>query len=289
MRLGVVSAMLRWLPSIEAQIEWTEEAGFDAIELSCWHTAPPSFDGLWVRRKQPVEALAAALAPRLVGLPVRHLHASFFHAFDPTYGTFHPLFREAAIDEVAYACELAAALGATVVTVHPNGFVHGRSEDERRASFLEAVLRLEAIAAQHGVRVGVEAIQFLLPLERCELLRELDLRHVGVTLDLGHAHLRCVAPPLCMVPFEGRAFDAYGSVAAFIDALAPSIAHVHLHDSDGATSHLPLGDGDAPLRACVEALERVGYAGTVSIEAEGDAPAQRRYLRTVREWVARAG
>lgn len=289
MRLGVVSAMLRWLPSIEAQIEWTTAAGFDAIELSCWHSAPPEFDGLWARRKLPPLEVAAALEPRLTGVPERHLHASFFHAYDPTYATFHPLFREAAIDEAAYALELAAALGAKVVTVHPNGLVHGRGERERRASFVDAVERLERIAEQHGVKVGLEAIQYLLPLQRCDLLRDLGLRWVGLTLDLGHAHLRCVAPPLCMVPFGGRAFDAYGSVAGFIDAMASSIVHVHLHDCDGATSHLPIGAGDAALRDCVHALVRHGYAGAVSIEAEGDGAAQASYLRTVRGWVADAG
>lgn len=285
MDLGVVTAMLRWLPSIEAQIAWAKEEGFEAVELSLWHTAPVSFQGLWARRKRPVAEVAAGLLPLLEGLGTRHLHASFFHAYDPTYATFHPLFREAAIDEVGHALELAAAIGASVVTCHPNGLIHGRSEAERSQSFLAALQRLDAMAERQGVRVGVEAIQFLLPLEWCELVRDAGLRHVGLTLDLGHAHLRAGPPPLCMHPFEGHAFDRYGSVAGFIDAMAEQIVHVHLHDSDGEHSHLPLGAGSAPLRDCLMALRANGYRGTVSIEAEGDEGEQRRFLRTVRGWL----
>jgi sugar phosphate isomerase/epimerase len=288
MRLGVVTAMLRWLPGIESQLGWAKAAGFESVELSCWHTAPDGFDGLWARRRQSAAEVAGELAPALVGIAGRNVHASFFHAYDPTYCTFHPLFREAAIDEIGYALELAAAIGAGVVTCHPNGLIHGRGEAERRASFLDAVERLERMAAERGVRVGIEAIQYLLPLERCELLLDLGLEHVGLTIDLGHAHLRCGRPPLCMNPFEGRAYTAYGSVAAFIDRLLPLIVHVHLHDCDGDTSHLALGDGDAPLQACLDALVRNAYGGDLSIEAEGDERQQRAFLDTVRSWLAHA-
>lgn len=284
MRLGVVTAMLRWLSGIERQLAWAHDAGFQSVELSCWHTAPYDFDGLWARRRQPATVVGRDLAPSLEGIEGRNVHASFFHAYDPTYGTFHPLFREAAIEEIEYALDLARAIGARVVTCHPNGLIHGRGDAERRASFVDAVERIEGMAAERGVRVGLEAIQYLLPLERCELLRELGLEHVGITLDVGHAHLRCGSPPLCMHPFEGRAYAHYGSVTAFIERMMPLIVHVHLHDCDGDHSHLALGDGDAPLETIVHALVQNGYDGDLSIEAEGDERQQRAFLDTVRGW-----
>lgn len=288
MDIGIVTAMLRWEPGLLEQMAWAQQHGFECIELSCWHTAPDTFDGLWAHRWDGNDDYLRQVATATQTFNRVNLHASFFHAYDPTYCTFHPLWRESAIDEVLYALKVAARIGGRVVTCHPNGLIHGKTECERRNSFQAALVRLNDLAAERDVLIGVEAIQFLLPLEYCKMVAELGLSHVGLTLDLGHAHLRDTHAPLSMHRFEGAAFAAFGSVANFIAEMAPWIKHVHLHDSDGAKSHLPLGEGHANLCEAVVALKATGYDGFISVEAEGTPEQQISYRDMVRNWLAEA-
>lgn len=288
MQIGIVTAMIRWEPGLLEQIAWARRCGFECIELSCWHTAPASFDGLWAHRWDQSDDYLSQVQAATRGFKQINLHASFFHAYDPTYCTFHPLWREAALDEIECALKLAARLGAQVVTCHPNGLIHGKTEEKRRASFLDALVRLNGVAAELDVCLGVETIQYLLPLEYCHILTGLDLSHVALTLDLGHAHLYQTAPPLSMHSFEGPAYKAFGSVANFIRQMSPFIRHVHLHDSDGKTSHLPPGTGCADLSGCIAALQAAGYQGFVALEAEGSAEQQRAYRTMVERWIAEA-
>jgi len=288
MDIGIVTAMLRWEPGLLEQVAWAQQHGFECIELSCWHTAPDMFDGLWAHRWDGNDGYLRQVAAATKTFNRVNLHASFFHAYDPTYCTFHPLWRESAIDEVHHALQMAASLRARAVTCHPNGLIHGKTEYQRRTSFRAALVRINDLAAERDVLVGVEAIQFLLPLEYCRIIAELDLSHVGLTLDLGHAHLRDTQAPLSMHRFDGPAYASFGSVANFIHEMAPWIRHVHLHDSNGEKSHLPLGEGHANLREAVAALKVTGYDGFISVEAEGTPAQQLSYRDTVRKWIADA-
>ncbi len=286
MHIGIVTAMLRWAPGLVDQLVWARDNGFEGVELSCWHSAPVGFDGLWAHRWDAADDYLRQLDSIVQDFERITLHASFFHAYDPTYGTFHPLWRQSALDEVRYALGLAARFGGRVVTCHPNGLIHGKSEDERRASFCDAVIQLDGMAREYDVWVGLEAIQYLLPLEYCRLLADIPTTRVGLTLDLGHAHLNQTPPPLCMHAFDGPAYRAFGSVAGFIREMSPLIRHVHIHDSNGTVSHLPLGTGRADLAGCVSALRETGYDGVISLEAEGSAQQQLAYRELVQQWIA---
>jgi sugar phosphate isomerase/epimerase len=288
MYIGIVTAMMRWEPSLLDQLVWARDNGFDCIELSCWHSAPAGFDGLWAHRWDVTDGYLRQLDSVLQDFERINLHASFFHAYDPTYCTFHPMWRQSALDEMRYALGLAGRFGGRVVTCHPNGLIHGKTEDERRASFLDAVAQLDDMAREQNVWVGLEAIQYLLPLEYCRMLMDAHTTHIGLTLDIGHAHLNETAPPLCMHSFDGPAYRAFGSVANFIREMSPLIRHVHIHDSDGTVSHLPLGTGRADLVGCVSALQEARYAGVISLEAEGPAQQQLTYREMVQQWIADA-
>ncbi|MBW2341716.1 MAG: sugar phosphate isomerase/epimerase [Deltaproteobacteria bacterium] len=60
---------------------------------------------------------------------------------------------------------------------------------------------------------------------------------------------------------------AFGLIAAYPD----SIKHIHLHDNLGGNSpkdglHLPPDKGIVDIRGIFETLERIGYAGTATLE-----------------------
>ncbi|MFQ5872146.1 MAG: sugar phosphate isomerase/epimerase family protein, partial [Candidatus Geothermarchaeales archaeon] len=70
----------------------------------------------------------------------------------------------------------------------------------------------------------------------------------GFTLDLGHANT-LVEP------------------TQFLDALSDRIVDVHLHDNHGDyDSHLAVGEGNINFRRQFEALETVGFQGSLIME-----------------------
>ncbi len=101
-------------------------------------------------------------------------------------------------------------------------------------------------------------------------MQDVGLPNVGICLDVGHAYL---ANPYC----AGRAY------LAAIEACAPWVRHVHLHDNFGriddvsctlgdrlvfgeADTHMPPGWGSIPLREVLGALQRAGYDGDLVLE-----------------------
>jgi sugar phosphate isomerase/epimerase len=75
---------------------------------------------------------------------------------------------------------------------------------------------------------------------------------LGLHLDIGHANLQV----------------SYNTTEEILKAHGKRLRHVHLHDNKGghADLHLPLGTGTVDLRRSVEALQRCGYDGTITLE-----------------------
>jgi L-ribulose-5-phosphate 3-epimerase len=69
--------------------------------------------------------------------------------------------------------------------------------------------------------------------------------------------------------FGTQGYDA----ARALEELADVLAYVHLKDVRAAGAHdtCRYGEGVVPLEACVRTLERVGYAGAISVEHEPEA------------------
>ncbi len=101
-------------------------------------------------------------------------------------------------------------------------------------------------------------------------VREIGSPHVGLALDVGHAFLA--------TPYWGDS-----SYLEAIEACAPLVAHVHVHDNlgrleDAATCpweqqvlgegdmHMPPGWGGIPLREVLGILGRAGYGGWLDLE-----------------------
>lgn len=268
MEIGIVTAMMRWEDNLVSQIEWAKRNGFGSLELSCWHTAPPRFEGLWAHRWDRDVEYWKILRSKLKAVKQLTVHASFNHAYDPSYVTYHPLCQEVYIDEIEWAMKLAAFLDAHVVTCHSGWLIHGKSAEEREKCLADALRRLNILAEEHQVLLGMETLDYFLPLEYCELLRRLDLDRIRLTLDLGHIH-RTTPPAIPVHDFSSPAYTAFGSPVAFIRQFAPYIVHVHVHDSDGERSHLGLGKGVVDFTSIIQTLKGVGYMGCLSMETEG--------------------
>jgi len=268
MLVGVVSAQIRWEKDLLSQLDWAARNGFHAVELSCWSKQHEVL-GLWAHRWRMDSHFLVALRSSLHNFERVDIHASYNTAYDPVYVTYHPLCREIYIDEIRWAMELAATIGAQVVTCHSGWLVHGKNSDQRERALSEALVRLDELASQYSVTVGMETIECFLPLDRCSLLERLSLKKVGLTLDIGHIH-RSSPPALPVHMFSSPAYSAFGRPENFIRAFSRYIYHIHIHDCDGHDkSHLPLGKGIVDFPAMIQTLREIGYSGVLSIEIEG--------------------
>ena len=88
-----------------------------------------------------------------------------------------------------------------------------------------------------------------------ELLRDIvtgvNDRRLRACLDVGHAFSHGPGAPL----------------TEWIDALAPYLAHVHIHSNDGGTDrHLPLGEGKIPMRRIIDRILTLAPEATFTVE-----------------------
>jgi L-ribulose-5-phosphate 3-epimerase len=132
-------------------------------------------------------------------------------------------------------CAIAEALGTGVLS----GFV---PVDD---------VRLPALLEQHSLVFGLE--NHPEPTPQAVLDRIGDRPRIGVCVDTGW--------------FGTQGYDAPRA----IEELGPRILHVHLKDvAHEGEPHdtCRYGDGIVDVEGCVRALERVGYAGAISVEHE---------------------
>jgi sugar phosphate isomerase/epimerase len=107
-------------------------------------------------------------------------------------------------------------------------------------------------AAEYSITVCIENLS--------EEARDLEpafhkIPALMMTLDLGHGELLCEK----------------NRCAGFIEKFPERIQHVHLHDNRGGNSHtddlhLPPGEGVIDFKGLFEALRRMDYGRTVTLE-----------------------
>jgi sugar phosphate isomerase/epimerase len=129
--------------------------------------------------------------------------------------------RISAMDEVKRALESAEQIPISACTLHL-----GNKDDAWNLRALEnsltAIEHLKAFAHPLGVRILLENLQneITTPEHLLEILKVGHFDRVGVTLDIGHAHLSA--------PENNKGIDE-----AF-ELLKPRIAELHIHDNLGA-------------------------------------------------------
>jgi len=148
------------------------------------------------------------------------------------------------------ACRIAQRLGTSVLS----GFVP--AEDERLPALLE----------QRGLRVALE--NHPEPTPEAMLERVGGRPHAGVCVDTGW--------------FATQGYDP----ARAIEELGGLVFHVHLKDvlREGEPHETcAWGEGVVDVKACVRALQRVGYTGAFTVEHEPEDHDPSEEIRAMRE------
>jgi L-ribulose-5-phosphate 3-epimerase len=150
------------------------------------------------------------------------------------------------LEKTKRALELAAEMGAPVVTTHP-----GAIPEDRSAPDYQTLLRAITEIARHGERCGgifcIETGQ-----ESAEVLR---------------AFLETIGSPHLKVNYDPANMLRHGPVEG-VKTLAPWIAHTHAKDNDPETHKATLGQGKVPWPEYLGALKAIGYEGWYAIEDE---------------------
>ncbi|GFK92888.1 hypothetical protein NNJEOMEG_00716 [Fundidesulfovibrio magnetotacticus] len=212
-----------------------------------------------------------ALAARLKSLGLRcGLHLPFF---DLQPGSADSLVRRATAERLKRAVETARVYGAVHLVGHAryDHLLYVRSEDAWRERAVETWA--EALSAWPGhPPLWLENTYEPHPGPVAAMAEALDAAipgRAGLCLDAGHWFSFA----------RGREQD---DLQRWLDAFAPSLGHLHLHDNDGsADQHLGMGDGFMDWEAFFQALEARGLAPTATYEAhtEETLAVTLRYLR----------
>ncbi len=236
MKIGCMIWRIGDILDFYAQIAWIKAHGFDAVEFWTSPGKPGVWQGFDVRNASREEV--ARLKQALVGFAEVDVHADFDEA--ETRPKMEPVFA------------LAADIGAKAITVHPHPDISEPAE-------VAALERLNDLAAQYGVCVGIEPMGGLKAAQRIQRIAQLSLPYVGITLDIGHMYLEA-----------GTAFEAYGTLGALVDQVNVEIVHVHAHDYNGVQDHIAIGHGYIDFVDIMDALARTKFSGSLCLEINPD-------------------
>ena len=222
-----------------------QRAGAEAIEIVAArhhfdYTDRPTLRdlGSWFR---DTGTLASLDQPRFADTHWSRHVAHSLHLLDPDKGR-----RIAAMDETKRALEAAEHIPFRSLTLYL-----GQSNDpwDQRALELSLTVieHLKAFATPLGVQLLLENIDndITTPTHLLEILRTGHFDTVGITLDLGHAHLESsrhrTAPPEIHGPLTSAA-----ALDQALTLLTPRLVQLHLHDNDG-TRDAHLSPGTLPI------------------------------------------
>jgi sugar phosphate isomerase/epimerase len=182
------------------------------------------------------------------GLPIVALDTSVRVASEPEGGS--------AIRELNAMVEVASGLGSPVVRVFGGDWGDGRTREDAVGQARFILGEASAAAQRLGVAIALETHDRFSGVELVsEVLQDLPFA-VGALWDVGHPY---------------RVGDDADKV---VRLLAGRTVHVHVKDarreaagSDGWQLTL-LGEGEVPVRSCLDALSAAGYGGWISVEWE---------------------
>lgn len=272
MQLSLSSHLLVYGQCQPEELVTARAAGIEQVEL--W-LAEPHLPWRDLRACQDLRAQLADL-----GLRAGSVHLPFYPSvpallergekwslIDPDPGR-----RADALAGTRAGLHAAAALGAEHAVLHL-GWQRDAWGDAEHAWAREAVHALLADAAEVGVCLCLENIISAgtrVP-ALIELLDEVDPDAcAGICLDLGHAHVD-------------------GGVLAELEAAAPRLRHLHLHDNDGTQdSHLAPGEGSIPWKQVLSRLAELGFTGSGALEVRDMSRGERPAAEVMHETLQRS-
>jgi len=162
---------------------------------------------------------------------------------------------KAALDELGPFLEIASEWEAPIVRVFGGEWDAGRSREQAIGQARSVLSDAAAVAHQLGISVALETHdRFSSAALVAEVLEDLPPAASAIW-DVGHPH---------------RVGDGPDEV---VGLLSTRIAHVHIKDCrrkpDGGDWQLTLlGEGEVPVRSCIDALGKANYSGWLSVEWE---------------------
>ncbi len=242
--------------SLPTALRSIAEIGFQGVEILCDH--PHLFPGRVGTGE--IDELAQLL--KELGLHVSNLNVNtancYFdplppeNVFEPSLSSRHDEFRKWRIQYTIDAIAIASQLGASCVSVTSGQPGSGGTPAEGLALFIESLKRICETAEAQGINVGIEYEPGLLverATEVADIIERVDSPRLGVNLDIGHSYLNGEPPE------------------APIELLASRIWNVHLEDiAGGKHYHLIPGTGDMPFQRYLDALLKVGYRNSLTVE-----------------------
>ena len=245
MKIGCMIWRIGNILDFYEQLEWVKDNGF--AEVSFWTI--PGIEGAWqgFDAEHATQEDIAKMKDALAGISEVDLHAGF--PLDSTDADS----RKATLKKLTPTFRLAEAIGASVVTIHPDRKTADFSGELRDTALTDSLLQLDELADQSSVLVGIETEWDML------LIEKLGLSHVGLTVDTGHMHFH-----------DGEAFKPYGSLGGLIERFHEKIVHLHVHDYDGNLDHIAVGRGHIDFPDIVKALCAVQFRGSLCLEINPD-------------------
>jgi len=196
------------------------------------------------------------------------VHAPFT---DLNIASVNPEVRRLSLETLKRSLANAESLGAKVWVFHPGS--HGPTSSflpgEDLKLNLESIDELADYAESTQVKLGLENMPggisaILAHVEEFEEFFKAAKPNVGLTLDVGHAHI-------------------LGEVDLFLRKLGDRLVHVHVHDNDRSyDKHYEIGKGSINWDRTISLLKRNGFNGILMVESTYN-PLQR--LRALRELV----
>jgi fatty-acyl-CoA synthase len=234
--------------SIEQVVEAATTLGYDGVELRLLDGAviDPGAD-----RARVEQAVARC---RAAGVEVCVLDSSC------TFNHADPGAREREVSDLLRWIDLAEDLQVPLVRVFGGHARPGLAPEPPEVVndwVAEALSRAAPTAEQAGVTVVLETHDAFS-----------SARRVAAVLD------RVDSPRVAALWDSHHPYRVGETLQDVIEALGPRIAHVHVKDArrttpDGSDWQLVLlGEGEVPVREQLQALERQGYSGYVSVEWE---------------------
>ncbi len=275
----------------EAAIDIVGGLGFDGIELIA--TSRGDFKTFWTDER--VDRLKLKLERNKLRVPQ-------FAMFQPVVEDLSSARRderEQALEHFESGCRLAARFNAPIVNIvapwarelkGPTTYLPRYYEVESGApatkfhidiaqgfdwdlvwnTFVETIKGCVSRAKAHGLKFSIENHTHTLLPDTGSLLRLWDSVRdpaLGVNLDVGWIQLEREYPPLAVHKLKGHLMNS------------------HLRDIDGLMrSFSPIGHGVMDFPAIVQALQKTGYQGFVSLEQDGH-PGDPDMKETCREYL----
>ncbi|MDK2791054.1 MAG: hypothetical protein PWP15_1563 [Methanothermococcus sp.] len=246
MKFGVSS--LVFLPeTLQSSMEKVAENSFDCWEIVCEgsHQLTPKNTKYLMELKYIYDVDIVIHAP--------------FSDLNPA--SMNDRVRRLTVSSIVEAIEGAFELDAKVVTLHP-GYI-----PPLWSSYIEDILDnnfsslndIVGVAEDYQVMLGLEnmpnymGVLGITPEALKDIVREIDSKYLGITLDVGHA-------------------NTAGNPAEFVKELnniGQGIVHVHMHDNNGNDDeHLKIGDGNIDFLSVLNALKDIKYEGVLSFESK---------------------